>query len=63
MTEAGHIAVILNPKAAGDAYDSVRIDRLRAIAGSRAVLFSLDEPERVHSVAGACASAALRRSR
>lgn len=51
MTEPGHIAVILNPKAAGDAYDAARIDRLRAIAGSRAVLFSIDEPERVHAVA------------
>jgi diacylglycerol kinase family enzyme len=51
MNESGQIAVILNPKAAGDAYDAARIDRLRAIAGSRAVLFSIDEPERVHAVA------------
>lgn len=51
MSEAGHIAVILNPRAAGGAYDASRVDRLRAIAGSRAVLFSIDEPERVHAVA------------
>ena len=51
MTESGQIAVILNPKAAGDAYDAARIDRLRAIAGSRAVLFSIDDAERVHAVA------------
>jgi diacylglycerol kinase family enzyme len=51
VTESGQIAVILNPKAAGDAYDEARIDRLRAIAGSRAVLFAIDEPERVHAVA------------
>jgi diacylglycerol kinase (ATP) len=51
MNESGQIAVILNPRAAGDAYDAARIDRLRAIAGSRAVLFSIDEPERVHAVA------------
>lgn len=51
MTEPGHTAVILNPKAAGDAYDAARIDRLRSIAGARAVLFSIDEAERVHAVA------------
>jgi len=50
MTESGHTAVILNPRAAGDGYDASRIDRLRAIAGSRAVLFAIDEPERVHAV-------------
>jgi diacylglycerol kinase (ATP) len=50
MTESGHTAVILNPTAAGDGYDAARVDRLRAIAGSRAVLFSIDEPELVHAV-------------
>jgi diacylglycerol kinase family enzyme len=50
MNEPGHIAVILNPKAAGGGYDQRRVDRLRAIAGSRAVVFSIDEPERVHAV-------------
>jgi diacylglycerol kinase (ATP) len=50
MNESGHTAVILNPHAAGDAYPDERIDRLRSIANSRAVLFSIDEPERVHAV-------------
>jgi len=49
MNDSPHIAVILNPTASGG-YDAARIDRLRAIVGSRAVLFSIDEPERVHAV-------------
>jgi diacylglycerol kinase family enzyme len=50
MNDPGHIAVILNPRASGNAYDQGRIDKLRAIAGSRAVVFAIDEPERVHAV-------------
>lgn len=50
MKELGHTAVILNPHAAGGAYTPERIERLRAIANSRAVLFSIDEPELVHAV-------------
>src|SRR5687768_13824585 len=50
MSETGPVAVILNPNAAGKGYGQSRIDRLRAIAGSRAVVFSIDERERVHAV-------------
>ncbi len=50
MNDSGHVAVILNPSAARGGYDESRVDRLRTIAGSRAVVFSIDDPERVHAV-------------
>jgi len=45
------VAVLLNPRSGGGAFDERRIEGLRAIAGSRAVLFVTEERELVQAVA------------
>lgn len=51
MASPSSVAVILNPRAGGGAYDERRIEELRAIASSRAVLFVTEEQGLVEAVA------------
>lgn len=51
MSSPSTVAVVLNPRAGGGAYDERRIEGLREIAGSRAVLFVTDERELLTAVA------------
>lgn len=51
MASPSSVAVILNPRAAGGAYDERRIEGLREIAGSRAVLFVTGEKGLIDAVA------------
>jgi diacylglycerol kinase family enzyme len=51
MASPSSVAVILNPRAAGGAFDERRIEGLREIAGSRAVLFVADERGLVDAIA------------
>ena len=48
---AGDLAIILNPAAGGGRYDERRIKGLRAIGGSRAVVFSTAQHDLVDAVA------------
>src|ERR1044071_5846826 len=51
MAAPSTVAVVLNPRADGGAYDERRIEGLREIAGSRAVMFVADERDLVSAVA------------
>ena len=52
MTPAStELAIVLNPEAQGKSYDERRIKSLRAIAGSRAVIFSTERRDLVDAVA------------
>ena len=52
MTPAStDLAIVLNPEAQGKSYDERRIKGLRAIAGSRAVIFSTERRDLVDAVA------------
>lgn len=51
MTRPTDFAIVLNPSAQGASYDERRIKGLRAIAGSRAVIFSTERHDLVDAVA------------
>jgi diacylglycerol kinase family enzyme len=51
MTRKSELAIVLNPAAQGGAYDDRRIKSLRAIAGSRAVIFSTERRDLTDAVA------------
>ena len=50
MTRQNHLVIVLNPSAQGAGYDERRIKGLRAIAGSRAVIFATEKRELVDAV-------------
>jgi diacylglycerol kinase (ATP) len=50
MSNPNEVVVILNPKASAAGYDERRIEGLRDIAGSRAVLFVLEQPDLIDAV-------------
>ena len=51
MTRQSEIAIVLNPEAHGKSYDERRIKGLRAIAGSRAVIFATERRDLTDAVA------------
>ena len=50
MSNPGEVVIVLNPNASTAGYDERRIEGLRAIAGSRAVLFVTEERGLVDAV-------------
>ena len=50
MSNPNEVVVVLNPKASAAGYDERRIEGLRDIAGSRAVVFVTEQPDLIDAV-------------